>query len=185
MRRAALVASIGLGLAAFALATAHADEEKTLAFDTPTWKAAAAKGGPMGPKAAYDLDAAEGDKEGAKATLHHFGSMAGSFDANLERWCGQFEDAEGKKLDPKNVKVERFEANGVKVAMVELAGTYNQPTFGMGKAEPKPGSKMIACYVEGPDGPWFARLVGPAKTVDKHKADFEKWVKSVKLVDKK
>ena len=47
----------------------------------------------------------------------------------------------------------------------------------------KKWTKVVNVYLEGPDGAWIVRLQGGEKTVDKFKADFMKFVKSVKVVE--
>jgi hypothetical protein len=37
---------------------------------------------------------------------------------------------------------------------------------------PKPNTRMLAAAIEGPGGPWFLRVVGPAATVGGVAADF-------------
>lgn len=164
------------------------DAAKTIAFADPPkeWKSLPPRGG-FGPKIELELPAAEGETEAAKVTVHFFGGTGGDWKANLERWASQFKTADGSALDPAKVKVEDAEANGLKVKIAWLEGTWTPASMGpmAKKAEPKPGSKMVAALVEGPDGPYFVRLVGSKKTVDKHEADYLKWLKSAKAVEKK
>jgi hypothetical protein len=166
------------------------DESKTVAFgDAPAgWKALPARSGMMVPKLEFELPAAEGDADPGKVTVHYFGSDgAGGWKANLERWASQFKNEDGSAVDPEKVKIEEADANGLKVKIAYLEGTWTPPSFGpmAKKNPPKPGSRMLAAVVEGPDGPWFVRLVGAKKTVEKHEADYLKWLKSAKAAEKK
>jgi hypothetical protein len=177
------VLSVALLLVVAGLAVA--DEEKKLVLEAPKeWKAEPAKGGGFGPKVAYKLEAAEGDKEQATASLFHFGGGGGSWDDNLKRWLGQFTLANGDAMPKEKAKVEEIEANGIKIKLAEITGTYTAPSFGGPKNDPKAGWKLLAAMVEGPDGPSFVRIVGPEKTVEKHRADFMKWLKSAKAEKK-
>lgn len=176
-RRLFALASVALA------ATVAFAEDATVAFgDAPAeWKAQAPRGG-MGPKLEYEVPAAEGDGEAGHVTVHHFGGGGGGFKENLERWASQFKNEDGSAVEPDKVKTEDADANGMKVKLAWLEGTWTPPSFGpmAKKNPPRPGSKMVAAVVEGPDGPWFVRLVGSKKTVEKHEADFVKWVKSAK-----
>ena len=185
---AAAVAALAVALvatAARARAEDDKDAKKTVAFDAPAdWKAKEPRGG-LGPKLEYELPAVEGEAEAAKVTLHYFGGSGGGFDDNLKRWAGQFTDADGKALVPEKVPTEKLEAGTVKIALADLAGTWTPPSFGMGKSAPKPGWRMLAAVVEAADGPWFARLTGSAKSIEKHREAYLKWLKSAHAIDKK
>ena len=50
---------------------------------------------------------------------------------------------------------------------------------GGGSAEPRPGSRLLAAIVEGDDGPWFLRAVGPEPTIAPAKAGFDAILGSV------
>jgi hypothetical protein len=183
-RRLAVLAFIALA----GIAVAQ-DESKTVAFgEAPAgWKALPARSGMMAPKLELEVPAAEGDADAGKVTVHYFGSDgAGGWKANLARWASQFKNEDGSAVDPEKVKTEDADANGLKVKIAWLEGTWTPPRFtAMTVTPPKPGSKMVAAVVEGPDGPWFVRLVGPKKTVEKHEADYLKWLKSAKAAEKK
>ena len=45
--------------------------------------------------------------------------------------------------------------------------------MGGGDAAPKSGSRMLAAVIEGEDGPWFLRTIGPAATVAQAKTGFD------------
>jgi hypothetical protein len=184
-RRLAVLASLVLAAGA-ALAQ---DESKTVAFgDAPAgWKVVPARGEGMAPKLEFELPAAEGAADPARVTVHYFGSGgAGGWKANVARWASQFKNEDGSEVDPEKVKTEDADANGLKVKIVWLEGTWTPGRLvAMSPSPPKPGSKMVAAVVEGPDGPWFVRLVGPKKTVEKHEADYLKWLKSAKAAEKK
>jgi hypothetical protein len=63
--------------------------------------------------------------------------------------------------------------NGLKVTSVDLSGTYTAAPMKPGAvAGPKPDTRMLAAAIEGPGGPWFLRVVGPAVTVGAAAGDF-------------
>lgn len=165
---------------------------KTLAFDkNEKWKEAGA--GRRGNFKAFKVDV-----EGEEAHVHviHLGAKA-DWEKELERWAGQFEDKDGKKLEKSALKVDGFDTTGgLKVKQAEASGTAMvMPPRQRGKKgeepkeapkpEKKPGQKLVACYVEGgPDGVWLAKLFGPEKAVDKTREDFTKFVKSAHEAEK-
>jgi hypothetical protein len=173
--RQAQLAMITLGLA-LALTRSWAEDSKTtLSFDTPAeWKAEPVKG--MGSQAGWKIEPVKDDPEAAHVTLYNFGGMGGTLDANVERWCGQFKQADGTAFAKDKAKIEKFEVNGLKVATVEIHGTF----VGMRGNESKAGYRLIAVMVEGKGGPWFLRLLGPDKTVEKTRDAYVKWLKSAR-----
>jgi hypothetical protein len=153
--------------------------KKSVALDTPgEWRAEKAKG-PKTLKAAFRLEAADGDKDPAHATLWYFGEK-GTVDKSVSVFAKMF----GTTAD--KMKKESLDVGGMKATTCEVAGSF---TEGQGKkkdkaADPKPGYKLIAAIIEAPDGTWVARLVGPEKTVEKHRETFLKWVKSAHASDR-
>jgi hypothetical protein len=119
--------------------------------------------------AQYRVPRAAGDQEDGEIVLFFFGqSKGGGVEENLARWYGQFTQADGKPSRDAAVVTTRT-VNGLKVTLVDLAGSYK----GMGPDEKaKPGYRMLAAVVEGKGGPWFFKAVGPAATVGQAKAAF-------------
>jgi hypothetical protein len=129
--------------------------------------------------AQYKLTRAEGDTENGSVVLYYFGQgQGGSTAANIERWVGQMKQADGRS-STEVAKEERFDVNGLKVATVDVAGTYVAETApGSGTFENKPGYRMLAAVVETPNGPYFLKLVGPEKTVARWNESFFGFLKS-------
>jgi len=122
--------------------------------------------------AQWRIARADGDGEDAELVLFYFGKgKGGGTQENLDRWYGQFTQPDGRPSRDAAVITIRT-VNGLRVTSVDLAGTY-RGQMGGGEAAPKPGSRMFAAVVEGDDGPWFFRTVGPAGTVARAKADFD------------
>src|SRR5581483_6516111 len=174
-------ASLSLPIVLVAAAFARAGDEKKLAYETPKdWKAIEGKGGMMAPKGQWELAKAEGDNEAPTVKLYNFGGQGGTIDDNVKRWASQFKTADGEKIDPDKLKRENFAQDGIKVTYVEITGTYSPPAM-MGGGDPKKGQKLIGAYVEGEGGPWFVKLQGPEKSVDKNKDAYIAWLKTWKL----
>jgi len=149
-----------------------ADSAAGLAWTPPAaWKADAARPMRVG---TYKIPAAKGDSEDAECAVFYFGEgQGGSVDANVQRWAAQFEGA--KAPATKKEKVAGFD-----LTTLELEGTYTGGGGPMGPKVSKPGFKLLGAIVEGPSGPIFFKLTGPAKTVEAARADFQKMLKGIK-----
>jgi len=123
--------------------------------------------------AQFLLPRAGGDVADAELIVFHFGAGGGGgAAANIERWKGMFENP--------TVTTDEFVVAGAKVSYVDLTGTYLQRTRSFDPNEtpqPQPNTRMIAVVFDNAGGPYYLRLVGPAKTVSHHKAAFDAWLK--------
>jgi hypothetical protein len=117
---------------------------------------------------------------GAECGVYFFGSgQGGSVEANLDRWIGQFLQADGKPSKDA-AQVAKRNIHGLMVTTVDVSGAYT----GMGgpTAQPGPalsGYRLLGAIVEGPQGSIFFKFVGPAKTVAANKAAFDKMLESL------
>lgn len=125
--------------------------------------------------AQYRLPKAATDDEDASLVLYYFGQgQGGSATANVERWVGQMKQADGS-----SPKEEHLEVNGLKVTTVDVAGTYVAETApGSGTFHNKPDYRLRAAVVETPNGSYYVKLVGPAKTVEQWNESFLAYIKS-------
>ena len=129
--------------------------------------------------AQYKLPKSEGDPEDASLVLYFFGAgQGGSVSDNIDRWVGQMQQPDGSSSKDK-ARTETLTVNGLKVTMVDLSGTYT--------AQMSPGSdthfnnsdyRLRAAVIETPKGNYFAKLIGPAKTVGHWEQSFGDYVKS-------
>ncbi len=123
--------------------------------------------------------------EGGTAGLvvYFFGNRgAGSAQANIDRWVGQFKNSDGSaltKVTPVKKKVAGFE-----VTQVEVAGTY---VGGMGSGadsqEPQPGQRMIATIVSTKSGPYYFKFLGDDEVVKANRAALDGLLQSMKPSD--
>ena len=129
--------------------------------------------------AQYRLPKVEGDSEDASLVLYYFGQgQGGSTAANIERWMSQIKQEDGSASKDK-AKEESLEANGLKVATIDLSGTYVAETApGSGTLHNKPGYRLRAAVVETPKGSYFVKLVGPEKTVARWNESFLSYLRS-------
>lgn len=122
-----------------------------------------------------------GDAGTAGLVVYFFGNRgAGGVQANIERWVGQFKNADGSAITPP--KSLKRKIAGLDVIQVETAGTY---IGGMGagspQAEGQAGQRMIAAIVETPSGPYYFKFLGADKTVIENREALEGLFASMKV----
>ncbi len=122
--------------------------------------------------ATYVLPAAAGDAEAAECVVYFFGAgQGGTIEANLQRWKGQFTQADGK---PAAGKVEKRTVHGLAVTTIESAGNYEAMSGpGMQAGGMKRNYRLLGAIVEGPGGNIFVKFTGPEKTVAAHLKKYE------------
>ncbi len=127
--------------------------------------------------AQFKLPKSEGDSEDASLVLYYFGpQQGGSVQANVERWIGQMKQPEAEPTKP---KTETMTINGLKITMVDAVGTYTAETSpGSGTFHNKTGFRLLAAVIETPKGPYFVKLVGPARTLGRWERSYMDFVRS-------
>lgn len=109
--------------------------------------------------------------EGATAELSitAFPGDVGGEVANVNRWRGQVQLA---PQSPSEVEaaIQRIDANGLKIGVVDMTGTGS---------DGKP-SRTIGAMVPHGGATWFFKLSGPAPLLEKEKAAFFDYVKTIK-----
>ena len=128
--------------------------------------------------AQFKLAKEKGDPEDAELAL--FASPGGgSVEQNLERQVKKFELAKDAKPAVSKVKVGKEEAT-----YQDLTGTLLKkfPPFAAdAKVTRHENYRQIYVIFEGKDNNVYSlTLLGPAKTVEKHKKDFDEWLKNFK-----
>jgi len=128
-------------------------------------------------KAQYRLPGTAGE---ATLVAYHFPANAGTLEANLERWAGQFEQPDGVESQARMTREQR-RVQDLDVLLVDLAGTYVAETFpGSGERVREEGWRMLAAVIETPEGPYYAKLVGPADTVALHAQRFDAFLEALR-----
>jgi hypothetical protein len=132
--------------------------------------------------AQYKLPRADGDTEDASLVIYYFGpSQGGSVETNIDRWISQMERPGGGASKEK-AKTEILTVNGLKVTTVDVTGTYTAETSpGSATHYNKPSYRLRGAVVETPKGFYFAKLVGPEKTVGHWNKAFSNYIKSFEL----
>ena len=110
----------------------------------------------------------------AEMAVFFFGAGGGGgVEDNLQRWVTQVDSTAPAKRDT-------FEANGMKITMVDVSGTVKPSTTGMGPATEQPNSRMFAAVVEGDGGPWFFKVTGPEQTLAGQRDAFVQLLRSAR-----
>jgi hypothetical protein len=125
----------------------------------------------------------KGDKDDAELVVFFFGpGSGGSTEENIKRWKGLFVPPEGKKIDDVS-RVEKLKAGTVEITLLDVQGTYlfkERPFDPNAQAVKRPDYRLFGAVFESPKGPYFIRLVGPAKTVSENEKPFKEWLKNFK-----
>jgi hypothetical protein len=179
MRRAAWL--IVLALAAMpACSTPAADEAKGTEVDLDGVKATAPAAWKKEEPSnnfrwmQFRIPKGKDDKEDAELAISR--GLGGGANANVERWKKSFAPPAGKTVEESS-KVEEIKIGGVKATYLDVSGTFTAP---FSKAAPQPDYRMLAVYFDGKDNVYTFKLVGPAKTVEAAKKDFDEFLKSFK-----
>jgi hypothetical protein len=130
--------------------------------------------------AEFTLPRAAGDGEDAQLIVYYFGGSGGSVEANIQRWIGQMEQADGRSSSAVARKESR-KVNGLTVSLIDVSGTYTaEMSPGSAAHNNKPDFRMRAGVVDTPRGPYFIKLTGPRQTIAKWDAAFNQFVSSLK-----
>jgi hypothetical protein len=129
----------------------------------------------------FSIPKTAGDQHDAEVVIFFFGpGQGGDAQANLDRWKGMFVVPEGKKPEDMS-KVETIKVNGVETTILDVRGTYKwKPSMMSPQEELRPNHRMLAVIFASPNGPYYMRFVGPEKTIEKNKKDFDKWLRGFK-----
>lgn len=130
--------------------------------------------------AEFMLPRASGDAEDGDLVLYFFGGTGGSVSANLDRWIGQMTQPDGRP-SRESATTSTLTTNGLKITRVDVAGTYvAEVRPGSAERHHKPGFRLHAAVIETPEGPYFVKLVGPARTVARWESSVDAFLKSVR-----
>lgn len=127
----------------------------------------------------FRLPKVEGDPEDADLGIS---AAIGKEEANIDRAKKSFLPPEDKKIEDV-IKVEKMKVGVAPVTYIDVQGTYlkkKQPIDPDSKAEKKPSYRMLRVLFETRDDLYVISLVGPAKTVERHKKAFDDWLKAFK-----
>jgi hypothetical protein len=128
--------------------------------------------------ATYTIAVVPGEQGPAECVVNYFGpGQGGTVEANVDRWRAQMLGADGK---PAVAKVTMRTVRGVKVTVVDSAGTYTGMGGPMaGGAKPVSGYRLLGAIAEGRGGNVFFKLTGPLKTIAAQQAAFDQMLASI------
>ena len=131
----------------------------------------------------YEFSApADAKKDAPTARITIMGA-GGSVKANIERWYSQFASPE-KGSVKENAKVEKFQADGQEIHLIDVAGTFKDRSGG-GPFSGKPAVlrkdyRMLAAIIVTKDlGQYFVKITGPKDVCENLKDDFVKMLKEL------
>jgi len=128
--------------------------------------------------AEFTLPRAAADPDDGQLVVYYFGGSGGSVDANIQRWIGQMQQPDGKASSAAATRETR-NVHGLTVTLVDVSGTYVAETApGSTEHHNQPHYRLRAGVVDTADGPYFIKLTGPEKTVEKWDAAFNQFVGS-------
>jgi len=123
--------------------------------------------------------AANGKEGPAELIVFYFGPQgAGSAQDNIDRWVGQFKNADGSPVTEPSIT--KGEANGLQFTRVEAAGQYSNTMAQPGQAAPAVSNqRLIAAIVESKGGPYYFKFVGPEATVTEQRQAIDALLASI------
>jgi len=134
------------------------------------WKAEAAR--PMR-LATYSLGS------GGECAVYNFGAgQGGTVEANLDRWIGQFLQADGKP-SKSAASIARRHIHGWLVTTLEISGSYTGMEGPGTKSPAMPDYRMVAAIIEGPKGTVFFKCAGPKKVISTNQPAFYRMLASI------
>jgi hypothetical protein len=89
---------------------------------------------------------------------------------------------EGKTIDDVS-KIEKMKIGDGDSVYVDIQGTYKfrpTPRSPDSEVQLKPDYRLLEGILQTSNGPYYVRLIGPSKTVEQHKKDFDDWLKAFK-----
>jgi hypothetical protein len=117
----------------------------------------------------------------AELAIFYFGQgQGGSTEANLDRWKKMFTAPDGKGEAPSKTSAVKLASGSA--TLLDVQGTYlfKASPMAPGAPEPRPNHRMLAAVLESPKGNYYIKLVGPAKTIEQNKKEFDAWLKAFK-----
>jgi len=121
-------------------------------------------------EAEFAFPKAEGDEYEGRLTLM---KAAGTAEDSLARWAGEFLYAKGSKLP----MTEELKIGEVTAKIVEIRGAWKGTVFKPIPPRPDYCLRAVILPVGGQEG-YFVKLVGPAKTIDERRKEFDAFVQS-------
>ncbi|WP_020475309.1 hypothetical protein [Zavarzinella formosa] len=129
----------------------------------------------------FKLPKAEGDPEDAELAVFYFKGGSGGVEANLERQVKKFKPAAGE--DKVEAKTEKIKVGKIDATFQDVQGTFLSkfPPFAPNaKITEKEKYRQLYVIFTTEQGDYYMTLLGPAKTIEKHKKDFQEFLTNFK-----
>ncbi len=98
----------------------------------------------------------------------------------MDRWISQFEQPDDSPSRAA-ASISRSEHDGLTIHLLDLAGTYVAETSpGSGERVLEPGYRTLSAVVETPYGPYYAKLVGEADTVERWASSYHRFLATLR-----
>jgi hypothetical protein len=121
-----------------------------------------------------------GDTDKASLVIFRFAGGAGTRQANIDRWLGQFQLEGGTAATEADATIESYEVNELAVTSLEVAGTYVASMRpGAPAAHNEANWAMFAAIVEGSGDAFYFKAVGPAAKIDEWRPGIERMLLSL------
>lgn len=122
---------------------------------------------------------APGSAGPGELVVYFFGPQgAGSAEANVERWVGQFEKPDGSPVT--DSVQSKSKVAGMDVVRVEVAGQFSGRMAPSGVPQPtEDDQRLIAAIVNSEGGPYYFKLLGPNASIAENGAVFDALIASV------
>jgi hypothetical protein len=131
--------------------------------------------------AQFSIAPAAGDPEPGEVSAFYFGPDAGGVEANIQRWFGQFERADGRPLAEVAAR-EEMAVGAMKVTLVSFTGRIKASAMaGAPQTPTRDGWMNLSAIVMTPQGPWFFKGAGPEKTMTANRGTMKQFLASLKL----
>lgn len=131
--------------------------------------------------AQIELPPAAGDPEPGELTVFFLGSSAGGIEANIDRWCAQFTQPDGRPTKDVAIKKE-LKIGELQATLVQFSGTMAPSSM---PGSPQTGSKEnwmnLSAIVSTPEGPFFFKGTGPIKTMKGQEKALQEFVSGLKF----
>ncbi len=96
---------------------------------------------------------------------------------NIDRWCSQFVPPAGQSCATRQEKIDQTR---YPTTLVEISGSYRGGSMFTGPTAPKPNYRMLAAEILTPGLPYYIKMVGPDKTVERWRELFVETVRTAK-----
>lgn len=129
----------------------------------------------------FKLPKAEGDTDDAELIIFFFKGGSGKPEDNLKRQLAKFTPLKGK--DKVEAKVDKIKVGKYEAPYQDISGNYllkKRPFDPSDKGVEKENYRQLYVVLLTDSGDFYPTLIGPAKTVEKHKKAFEEFLKNFK-----